>query len=81
MRTSYENARTHRIIHNAYAAYYTSTAHLPWQNVIRTRCNMCQAFTNKIESSAMEGLVPSAGLHKGDHCPFWSVFPVVRDIV
>ena len=42
---------------------------------------MCQALTNKLESSAMEGLVASAGLHKGDHCPFWSVFPVVRDIV
>ena len=23
MRTGYENARTHRIIHNAYAAHYT----------------------------------------------------------
>ena len=42
---------------------------------------MYQALTNKLESSAMEGLVASAGLHKGDHCSFWSVFPVVRDIV
>ena len=87
MRASYENARTHRIIHNAYAArYHLHGTHVQFKlrfavaKCYYDKCNMYQALTNKLEFSAMEGLVTLRACIRVIVARF-RVFPIVRDIV